>query len=143
MTRERRARGTAVVEFALAAPLLLLLLAGALDFSMALRTATAVADAARVGAQYGSSSASKSSDTAGMQAAALAAAPGVKGMTASAVKTCQCSNGSSVSCTGTCSIGSVEIYVQVTTKASSITVFRYTGLPFTGAVASRAMMRAR
>ncbi len=139
----RAAKGTAVIEFALAAPLLLLLLAGSLDFAMALRTATAVADAARVGADYGSSSASNASDTAGIEAAALAAAPGVSGMTATALKTCQCSNGSSVSCTGSCTSGPVEIYVQVTTMASSTTVFRYTGLPFTGAVTSRAMMRAR
>lgn len=141
--RSFRRRGTAVVEFALAAPLLLLLLAGVLDFAMALRTATAVADAARVGAQYGSSSAANSSDTTGMRAAALAAAPGINGMSASAVKTCQCSDGSSVSCAGSCASGSVEIYVKVTTQATAVTVFHYAGLPFSGAVASTAVMRAR
>jgi Flp pilus assembly protein TadG len=132
-----------VVEFALAAPLLLLLTAGVLDFSMALRTATAVADAARAGAQYGSRSTSSASDTEGMQAAALAAAPGISGMTASAVTTCQCAGGTAVSCTGSCSSGAVEVYVQVTTRATAVTVFRYAGVPFSGAVTSRATMRAR
>ena len=137
-----RARGTAVVEFALAAPLLLLLAAGVLDFAMALRTATAVADAARAGAQYGSRSTANASDTAGIRAAALAAAPGVAGMTASVVKSCQCPGGTAVSCTGSCT-GPMQVYVQVTTQATAVTMFRYAGVPFSGAVTSRASMRAR
>ncbi len=141
--RTTRNGGTAVVEFALAAPLLLLLLAGVLDFSMALRTATAVADAARAGAQYGSRNVASASDAAGIRAAALAAAPGVSGMTATVVKTCQCPNGSAVSCTGTCTGGPVEVYVNVTTRATAVTVFQYAGVPFSGAVASKAVMRAR
>jgi Flp pilus assembly protein TadG len=136
-------RGTAVVEFALAAPLLLLLVAGVLDFAMALRTATAVADAARAGAQYGSLSAANASDTAGIRAAALAAAPGVSGMTASVVKSCQCPGGAAVSCTGTCTGGAMQVYVQVTTQATAATMFQYAGVPFSGAVTSRASMRAR
>jgi Flp pilus assembly protein TadG len=143
VSRPSRTRGTAVVEFALAAPLLLLLTAGVLDFAMALRTATAVADAARAGAQYGSRSTASASDTAGMRAAALAAAPGISGMTASAVKACQCPSGAAVSCTGSCTGGAIEVYVQVTTQAAAVTVFRYAGVPFSGAVASRATMRAR
>ena len=47
----------ALVEFALTAPLLLLLMAGVLNYGIALRTAVAVSDAARAGAQYGSMSA--------------------------------------------------------------------------------------
>jgi len=104
-----------MLEFALVAPLLLLLLAGVLDFSMLLRTAACAADAARAGTEYGSKSATAAADTAGMQAAALDAAPGVTGMTATATRSCKCSDGSAVSCGGTCASGKMMIYVRVTT----------------------------
>ena len=51
--KRRSRRAIATVEFALSAPLLLIMLAGTLDFAMLLRTAACVADAARSGAQYG------------------------------------------------------------------------------------------
>src|SRR5690349_2393404 len=114
----RRRTGSAMIEFALLAPLLLLLLAGVLDYSMALRTAMAVSDAARAGAHYGSLSVANSNDIAGMQAAALDSAPNVTGMTATAARSCKCSNGSAVSCTGSCGGGSMRIYVEVTTQAT-------------------------
>jgi Flp pilus assembly protein TadG len=142
-SQKLRKRGSALVELALVAPLLLLLLAGSLDFAMALRTAASVADAARVGAQYGSSSPAAASDTAGIQAAALNAAPGIAGMKATVARSCRCPDGSTVSCTGTCGGGQVQEWVQVTTTATAPTVFRYAGLPFSGAVRSSASMRAQ
>ena len=136
-------RGTATVEFALMAPLLLLLLAGSLDFAMLLRTAACVADAARSGAQYGSLSTANASDISGMQAAALNSAPGVGGMTAVAVRACQCPGGAPVSCSGSCAGGKMLIYAQVTTRATAHTVFDYSMFSFSGAAVSRASMRAQ
>ena len=124
-----RRRGAVLVEFALSAPLLLLLLAGVLDFGMALRTATSVADAARAGAQFGSLSAANALNTAGMKTAALNAAPGIAGMTASAAKSCQCAGGGVVNCTGSCA-GGMLVYVTVTTAATAPTVFNYSVLNF-------------
>ena len=138
-----RRLGIATIEFALVAPLLLLLLAGTLDFAMLLRVATSVADAARCGAQYGSLSAANSLDTSGMQTAALNSSPGIAGMTAAAVRSCQCSGGSAVGCGGSCPGGKMLIYVQVTTRATAPTVFNYSRLPFSGAVATTASMRAQ
>jgi Flp pilus assembly protein TadG len=143
-TLQLRARaGIATVEFALVAPLLMLLLAGVLNFAMVLRTATCAADAARAGTEYGSRSALASQDLGGMKAAALNSAPGVAGMTASAIRTCKCGDGSAVDCTGTCASGAVLIYVQVTTQATAHTVFDYSGLSFSGLVSSQATMRAQ
>ena len=136
-------RGTATVEFALMAPLLLLLMAGSLDFAMLLRTAACVADAARSGAQYGSLSVAHASDISGMQAAALNSAPGISDMTATAVQACQCPGGAPVSCGGSCAGGKMLIYVQVTTQATAHTVFDYSMLSFSGATASTASMRAQ
>jgi Flp pilus assembly protein TadG len=138
-----RRRGSALIEFALMSPVMLLLLAGVLDYGRALRVASAVANAARVGAQYGSRSSSNSSDTAGMQSAARNTAPDITGMTVNASRYCQCTNGSAVSCTGTCGTGKVQIYVQVNASATASPIFDYTALGFTGVTASRATMRAQ
>ena len=136
-------RAIATVEFALVAPLLMLLLAGVLDFAMLLRTATCAADAARAGSEYGSRSASASLDTTGMQNAALNSAPGVTGMTATATHSCKCTDGTSVSCSGSCSNGKMLVYVQVTTQAAAHTIFNYSGLNFSNQVTARASMRAQ
>lgn len=139
----RSRRGSAMIEFALVTPLLLLLLSGVLDYSNALRTAISVSDAARTGAQYGSLSSVNSLDTTGMQNAARNSAPNVTGMTATAVRSCKCPDGTSVVCTGTCATGSMRVYVSVTTHATVLNWFQYTGLPYTGAVTGKAVMRVR
>jgi Flp pilus assembly protein TadG len=140
--RSSRRRAIATVEFALVAPLLLLLLAGVLDFAMLLRTATCAAYAARAGVEFGSGSSTASSNYTGIEAAALNAAPGVTGMTATATRSCQCSGGGAVSCSGSCT-GGMMIYVQVTTKVTAPTVFNYSGLSFPSQVTYQASMRAQ
>ena len=140
--RNRR-HGSALVELALVSPLLLLLLAGVLNYGFALRTAAAVATAAEAGAQYGSSSVTNAGDSAGIRAAALNAEPYVTGMTVSSAVSCQCSGGAAVNCAGSCEAGGVLMYVQVTATATAATLFNYSGLPFTGSVKAQATMRAQ
>jgi Flp pilus assembly protein TadG len=137
-------RGFATVEFALIAPLLLFLVAGVVDYALLMRDAIAVADAARAGAQFGSLNITNSSNTSGMQTAALNAAPDIKGLTATAAQVCECSNGTVVNCSGgTCSSGPVRTYVQVTAQTSTTAIFTFWGLPFGGTVSSTATMRAQ
>ncbi len=138
-----RTRGSSMVEFALAAPLLLLLLAGVLNYAVALRAAIAVADAARAGAQYGALAPANASDQAGISAVARNAAPALTGMTVASSQSCKCASGAAVSCSGSCASGPVEMYVQVITTATSPNWFSYPGLAYSGAVASQAMMRAK
>jgi Flp pilus assembly protein TadG len=138
-----RRRGSSMVEFALTAPLLLLLTAGTLNYGLALRMAISVAEAARAGAQYGSASSANAADSAGIQAAAQNAAPNLSGLTITPVQSCKCANGSAVGCGGSCATGAVELYVEVTARATAPNAFSYPGLGFTGAVSSKAVMRAR
>lgn len=133
--------GTATIEFALLAPLILLMLAAVLDFSMLLRTATCAAYAARVGSEYGSRQAAASTDYTGMQNAALNSASGVAGITATAKRSCQCSGGGSVSCEGTCSESTMQTYVQVTVQAPAHTIFDYSALSVPSTVTATASMR--
>ncbi len=137
-------RGTALLEFAIVLPLILMLLAGALDYSLLMRTAISVADAARVGAQYGSLSAANASSSLGMRNAALNAAPDVPGLTATAVKVCKCSDGTTASCSGGgCSSGPVRVYAQVTASATAAPLINYSLVPFAGVVSTTVSMRAQ
>ena len=137
-----RRRGSALVELALISPLLLVLLAGVLNYGFALRTAAAVTTAAHAGAQYGSMSTANANNSAGIRAAALNAEPNVSGMTVSSAVSCECPGGTAVNCSGSCT-GNMLMYVQVTASATAATFFSYSGLPFTGTVTSTATMRAQ
>jgi Flp pilus assembly protein TadG len=140
----RKQRGSAIIEFALMMPLILLLLAGVLDYTLLLRSAIALTDAARAGAQYGSLSSASASDIAGMQATALNAAPDIANATATATKVCKCSDGSTITCgTGSCVTGVARVYVQVTVQATNTPLFSYSQLPFLGKVGATATMRAQ
>ena len=139
----RNRRGSTLIEFALAAPLLMLLAAGVLNYGFGLRAAMAVSAAARAGAQYGSLSPANASDTAGMQSAAASAAPNLSGLVVTPVRVCRCSDGSAVSCGSACASGPMATYVEVTARATAPNAFRYPGLPYTGAVSATAVMRAR
>lgn len=136
-------RGTALLEFALVTPLLLLLLAGILDYGQALSKSTAVANAARVGAAYAISSPSRTADTAGIRSAAIDSAPGFSGLTVTSSRSCQCFGGSSITCGSSCGGGNAQMYVKVTVTATSAAIFNYSGLPFTGTVTGQAIMRAQ
>lgn len=137
-------RGIATIEFALITPLLLLLVAAVVDYTMLMRAAIAVADAARAGAQYGSISTANAGNIAAIQTAALNAAPDINRITATAARVCRCSSGATVSCSGgTCATGPVRTYVQVTVKTTVNPMFNYPQLGFTGAVTATASMRAQ
>jgi Flp pilus assembly protein TadG len=129
-----------LVEFTLVTPLLLLLMAAVLNYGLLLRTSVLVADAARAGAQYGSRSPANATDTAGIQTAARNSTPDVANLTVTSARTCQCGDGTAVSCTTNCARGT-RMYVQVTASATGRTVFSYAGLPFGGKTSSQATMR--
>jgi Flp pilus assembly protein TadG len=141
--RQQRRLGTGLVEFALVAPLLLVLLAGVLDYGRAIGKSAALANAARVGAQYGCASSARAADSAGIQAAAVNSAPDFTGISVASARSCQCPGGGTVSCSGNCGAGKMLMYVQVTVTAASSAVFSYPALPFTGNVGAQATMRVQ
>jgi len=124
-------------------PVILLLLAGVLDYTMLMRTAISVADAARAGAQFGSLSVTNAANTTGAQNTALTAAPDVVGLTVTAVKVCQCSDGTTVNCGSSCTSGSVRIYSKVTASTAATPIFSYSLVPFSGTISTTISMRAQ
>ena len=107
-------RGNIIIEFALALPVLFLLLAGMLDLGRFALEKSALLQGAREGAQYG---AVNSSDTSGVQSTAVNAT-GLTGVTATSSVFCECVNGTAVSCSTTCTSGYLKTYVKVTTSRS-------------------------
>lgn len=134
--------GSALVEFALVSPLLLVILLGAIDFGRVSYDAMALTNAARAGAQYGSQSVALSNDTAGMQAAAISSSSlDVADMSAAASRRCECA-GTAQACNGTC-VSTLRIYVMVTTTKVFSTITQFPGFPHTITLTRASHMRVQ
>lgn len=122
--------GQALVELALTLPLLLLLLLGAVEFAQAGYVAIEVSDAAKAGVQYGGQNSAAASDTAGIQNAAAAGAPGITLDSTTVSISCICSNGSASTCLRTdCSTSNIEEILSVQTQTTFDPLFYPPGLP--------------
>nr|WP_245214706.1 TadE/TadG family type IV pilus assembly protein [Pararoseomonas indoligenes] len=121
-------RGIGAVEFALIAPVLLLLLFSMYDVANAMWRSTRLEMAARAGAQYAYA---KPQDTAGITNTVLGQLSGWQNVTVSSPQmTCKCDNGAAIDCTaGSCLMGSTlqapigYISIVVTQPFQSISPF--------------------
>ena len=138
--RKRGERGAALVELAVALPLLAVILVGTIDFGRAFRLAMVITNAARAGAQYGAQSVYNSGDTAGMQSAAVAVltANGVTaGAAANASRQCYCVSsggafGGAFTCTPTSPCTAAQhlvVTVTVTAQGTFSLTTPFPGLP--------------
>src|SRR5690242_5212544 len=87
--------GLAMVEFAIALPLLMIILIGLIETGRFMYFSVLVGNAAHAGAQYGSQNAGNT--TGGMQTAATNDGQSISGLTAAATYVCTCWNGTSAS----------------------------------------------
>lgn len=143
----RGERGASLVEMAVVLPVLALLLVGAIDFGRVFYVSMALTNAARVGVQYGAQNPGTAVDTAGMRAAAIAAArPDIGTITAAATRTCSCNGGarSSAACTAACASPSIiRTYVTVQTAMPSLSPFATVSrlFPFSSTLSRTVVMR--
>lgn len=134
--------GGALLELAVIAPLLLLLLVGAVDYGRAFYTSVTVANAARAGAEYGAQNVAMSVDTAGMKSFAQGDGQDAGNLTVSAGHFCQCA-GVAHACT-MCGGGvAPEVYVWVTATKPLRTLLKYPGLRDTITVVRKATFRSQ
>jgi Flp pilus assembly protein TadG len=109
--------GIAAAEFALVAPVMILILLSIYDVGRAVWRTTQLETAARVGAQYAFAN---PTDSAGITSRVQASLPGWTGLTISpTTMACQCDNGTAANCTtGTCPVGAATVspigYITVT-----------------------------
>lgn len=133
--------GNSVVEFALIAPVLLGLAAGATDIGMQTYAAISVDGAARSGMQM---LATNPGDTAGAESAALAATSlDPAKLTVNVTQSCQCSDGTSLSCSGTCATGDVERSYLVQVSTTYTRLFPMPGLENPVTLTGRAQIRVQ
>jgi Flp pilus assembly protein TadG len=137
-----RQEGSSLLEVALAAPLLLLLLVGAVDIGRAYFYAIEVSSAAEAGALYGSQN---PTDTSGMVSAAKLDASGIAQIVPAASYGCECADGTSVSpaCSSApvCSSNIVN-YVEVDTSYAYTPIFSFPGIQSSFPLTARARMHA-
>lgn len=113
LTRLRSCRrGVSLVEFALIAPVVCLLVMGGFDVGNAIQQSLRLEAAAQAGAQYAFS---RPTDSAGMVAAIRANLPGWSDITVpSPVAACRCDDGAAVACSGgVCSTGTPAMYLSI------------------------------
>jgi Flp pilus assembly protein TadG len=145
----RSQRGDSLVEVAIVAPVLVILVLGIVEFGRAWYLQNEMAGAAQAGAIYGSQN---PTDTSGMQTVAqnnapdVAAASDVTGLAAAASWGCECSDGTAASanCTTTptsCS-GTVIDYVTVKVSATYKPAFRFPGSSTSFTLAQTVTMRS-
>lgn len=122
-------RGNVLIEFALALPVLFLLLVGMLDLGRYSLEKSAMLQGAQAGAQYGILAYTESSNI----NSTASGATGLTGVTATNNVFCECVSGTTVSCSTTCGTGqTLKRYVTVTTTKSFSTVLSSPSLTLTG-----------
>jgi Flp pilus assembly protein TadG len=142
-------RGTALVEFAFALPVLMLLLIGGIETGRFLFFSVLVGNAAHAGASYGAQSLAAAANTSGMQGAAKADGQNISQLTIpSAGAVCSCWNGSTstaIACSVTyCPAGAHRVvYAQVTASGTISSLLNYPGLPGSYTVSRQAMIRVQ
>jgi Flp pilus assembly protein TadG len=134
-SRARKQRGQAMVELAIALPILLLLTLGVIEFGRAAYFSIEVSEAARAGAQYGSQGLAYAANADNITQAALNSAPEIGGGSMSVTVqplSCVCPGTGSVTggaCAGVLGCSYPLVYVTVTTNYPMSTLFQYPGLP--------------
>ncbi len=135
-------RGSALVELALLAPILIVLVIGVAEYGRFAYMSIEIANAARAGVQYGAQNHITASDTTGMQNAATTDGADVPGISAVAVHSCKCADGTNSTCLATdCSTSQIVEFVQVNTTAALSPMFNYPGVSNTLTVKGQAIMR--
>jgi Flp pilus assembly protein TadG len=121
------AGGNILIEFALALPILFLLVCGLLDLGRYSLQKSAMLQGAREGAQYGMIA---YSDSTNINTTAQNAT-GLTGVTATNNVFCECVTGTTVSCTTTCGSGQTfKRYITVSTTKTFTSVLSVTTMNF-------------
>jgi Flp pilus assembly protein TadG len=135
--------GSAAIEFAIIAPVLLILLAGLVEIGFATREAMQVQDAAEAGAGY----AIRNGWNSAAISAAVVNATGATGVTASPAPAqfCGCPGAAGITtvlCNATCTGGTTPgSYVRVSASIAHIAILGNLGLPIPATLTGHATVR--
>ena len=139
--RKRKSRGSAIVEFALSSPLLILLLGASLEFARVFYTAMATNQVARAGAQMAMMPAMSTVYSA-IQTAAVKGQPTLTNITATASLYCENSSNAMITCPSTPPAGT-RVYVKTVASATDTYLGSYGFLPQSIGMNSTSYMRVQ
>ena len=139
MLRVRRStRGVAAVEFALIAPILLILILGLVDYGLAMFVKMELTGAVRAGAQL---ALTDKDDTDKIKAAVVAATNNSNALVVTATETCKCEDETTVACgTEACGVGVADRYFMEVTAEQ---IFTYIYLPTPVTITESAIVRTK
>lgn len=145
-------RGNAIVEMAIAVPVLLVMVMGAVDFGRLYFEAVVAHNSAIVGSFYGAQEIRYAADSTGIRNAAAGDATDLDGFSSTHEVLCECLNGGDYS-TGTaqasCSdadcgaYGAPRVYVKTRSAKSFSTMGWYPGVPQTTPVGGTGWVRVQ
>ena len=152
MRRRGRERGAALVEMAVALPLLLLALVGATDFGRMAYVSVAVSNAAAAGARYGAHSSDSAGNLDGMKSAArndMGSHGTGRDLTVETERYCTCApSDSATSCESSCPVVAgyptqPRMFVRVRVASTFDMLFKYPLLPKSVTISRQVLMRAQ
>lgn len=141
----RREKGSALVELAIALPIIILLAIGVADFGRMFFTGIAVANAARAAAEYGSTKVTSMSDTSKVNQAGRDEAGDISGVLVTSEQFCRCPDGTTPDCAGTCPSPYTwtEVFVKAKATKTFSLILHYPGIPQTLTFTDSATFRAQ
>ena len=143
LTRLKKSeRGSAVVEFAILAPVLVFLLIGVIEISRYAYYALLASSAARAGAQYGAQDTRSAADASGMRAYATADLPANSPLAISGARNFCLLDGTQTACPTTGARQSNWVYyVEVDAGGTISSLLKYPGIPQLIPVSGKAVVR--
>jgi Flp pilus assembly protein TadG len=139
--------GGAIIEVAIAIPILVLLLVGAAELGRLSYYAIEVSSAAYAGASYAAQNHGTAVSTANIATAATQDAANIRGLITASTVSCYCSDGTTVTCTDATtdcvSPARISEYVQVNTSAQVSPIFAYPGISNTWTLHGSSTMRVQ
>ena len=134
--------GQALVETALAFPIMLAMLLGSVELARVAYAAIRVTSAAEAGVQYGTQNGFTVQDATGIATAASNDAVNLTGMTTTSSLACACSDGTASTCLNTdCSSSHLVQPLTVNTQYAVVPVIKLKGLPTSYTVRGKAIQR--
>jgi hypothetical protein len=139
-TLKKRETGGAALEFAAVLPVLVLIILGVADFARVYFTDVTAANASRVGAEWGVAYTGITDSM--TKGAKMEAGKDSIGMTITAGKFCNCPDGSTPACTGSCgSYGSPREFDSVAVRKVVNLILKYPGMPDSLVVLRKTILR--
>lgn len=137
----QREDGNAMVELAVVAPFLILMMLGSFEIGRYLDYSIKLGNAARAGVQYGSLNIAAASNFTAMENAATNDSNGIT-FTPKASNFCTCADGTASTCQPTdCASSHIVEYVKLVATGSITSVFNAPGIPASANVKATAIMR--